>query len=246
MRLHDKVVIITGAGRGIGRATALLLASRGARVAVVDREAGPCEAVAGEIAEAGGEALAVPTDVSRRPEVARMAQHVHERWGRIDVLINNAGITADAQLAKLTDEAFDRVIDVNLKGVFLCTQAVAPFMAAAGSGKIVSAASTVGLHGNFGQTNYAAAKGGVIAMTKTWAKELGPKGITANAVAPGFVVTEMTASVPTKVLEIARARTPIGRLGTPEDLAGVYLFLASSASDFVNGQVLVADGGMAP
>lgn len=244
MDVRDQVVIITGAGRGIGRATALLLAKEGARVAVVDREAALAEAVATEIAQAGGEALAVPTDVARRSQVQHMAETVHGHFGRIDVLINNAGITADAQLHKLTDEAFDRVIDVNLKGVFLCAQAVAPFMIEAGRGKIVSAASTVGLHGNFGQTNYAAAKGGVIAMTKTWAKELGPRGITANAVAPGFVKTEMTATVPEKVLEIAKARTPIGRLGTPEDIAGVYLFLASRASDFVNGQVIAADGGM--
>ncbi len=244
MNVRGKVVIITGAGRGIGRATALLLAAAGAQVAVVDREAGLAEAVATEIERAGGLALAVPTDVARRAQVEHMAKHVHDHWGRIDVLINNAGVTADAQLAKLTDEAFDRVLDVNLKGVFLCTQAVAPFMAAAGRGKIINAASTVGLHGNFGQTNYAASKGGVIAMTKTWAKELGPKGITANAVAPGFVQTEMTASVPEKVLEMARARTPIGRLGTPADIAGVYLFLASDASDFVNGQVIAADGGM--
>ena len=245
MDVRGQVIIVTGAGRGIGRATALLLAKEGGQLAVVDREPALAEAVATEIAQAGGEAIAVPTDVARRAQVEHMAQRVHDHFGRIDVLINNAGITADAQLHKLTDEDFDRVIDVNLKGVFLCTQAVAPFMVAAGRGKIVSATSTVGLHGNFGQTNYAAAKGGVIAMTKTWAKELGPKGITANAVAPGFVATEMTATVPAKVLEIAKARTPIGRLGTPEDLAGVYLFLASRASDFVTGQVIVADGGMA-
>ena len=244
MRVDGKVVIVTGGGRGIGRATALLLAREGARVAVLERDAATAEAVATAIASAGGEALALPCDVARRDQVERAVAAVHARFGRIDVLINNAGITADARLANLTDEAFERVLDVNLKGVFRCTQAVVPYMQAQGKGKLIAAASTVGLHGNFGQTNYAAAKGGVIAMTKTWAKELGPHGITANAVAPGFIATEMTATVPEKVLAIARGRTPLGRLGTPEDVAGAYLFLASDLADYVTGQVLVVDGGM--
>ncbi|MEB3328898.1 MAG: 3-oxoacyl-ACP reductase family protein [Candidatus Sericytochromatia bacterium] len=242
MRLDGQVVIVTGAGRGIGAATARLLAEAGAKVAVVDR-AGAEAAVEG-LTATGAEALAVEADVSRAGDMAHMAQAVLARWGRVDVLVNNAGITADARVSRLTEEAFTRVLDVNLKGVLLATQAVLPAMRAQGRGKLINAASTVGLHGNFGQTNYAAAKGGVIAMTKTWAKELGPEGITANAVAPGFVLTEMTATVPAKVLEAARERTPLRRLGHPEDLARVYLFLASPLADFVNGQVLTVDGGM--
>jgi 3-oxoacyl-[acyl-carrier protein] reductase len=242
VRLDGQVVIVTGAGRGIGAETARLLTEAGARVAVVDRSG--AEASADALTATGAEALAVEADVSRAVDMARMAEAVLARWGRIDVLVNNAGITADARVSKLTEEAFARVLDVNLKGVLLATQAVLPAMRAQGRGKLINAASTVGLHGNFGQTNYAAAKGGVIAMTKTWAKELGPEGITANAVAPGFVLTEMTATVPAKVLEAARERTPLRRLGEPLDLARVYMFLASPLADFVNGQVITVDGGM--
>jgi 3-oxoacyl-[acyl-carrier protein] reductase len=242
MRLDGQVAIVTGAGRGIGAATARALAEAGARVAVVDRAG--AEAATRGLLEAELEALAIEADVSRAADMTAMAEAVLARWGRIDVLVNNAGITADARVSKLTEDAFERVLDVNLKGVFLATQAVLPAMRAQGRGKLINAASTVGLHGNFGQTNYAAAKGGVIAMTKTWAKELGPEGITANAVAPGFVLTEMTATVPPKVLEAARERTPLRRLGQPEDLARVYMVLASPLSDFVNGQVITVDGGM--
>jgi 3-oxoacyl-[acyl-carrier protein] reductase len=239
--MHGKVVIVTGAGRGIGRATALLLAREGARVACVDRGLAPAREVAAAIGEA---ALPLACDVADRAGVDAMVAEVLATWGRIDVLINNAGITADAQLAKMTEAQFDRVIDVNLKGVFHCTQAVLPTMLAQGKGKIVSASSVVALYGNFGQTNYAASKAAVIGMTKTWAKELGPKGITANAVAPGFILTDMTRAIPPKLLEGAAERVPLKRLGTPEDVAGAYLFLASDASDFINGHVLCVDGGM--
>jgi 3-oxoacyl-[acyl-carrier protein] reductase len=239
--MHGKVVIVTGAGRGIGRATALLLAREGARVACVDRDLAPAREVAAAIGEA---ALPLACDVADRAGVEAMVAEVLATWGRIDVLINNAGITADAQLAKMTEAQFDRVIDVNLKGVFHCTQAVLPTMLAQGKGKIVSASSVVALYGNFGQTNYAASKAAVIGMTKTWAKELGPKGITANAVAPGFILTDMTRAIPPKLLEGAAERVPLKRLGTPEDVAGAYLFLASDASDFINGHVLCVDGGM--
>ncbi len=244
MRVKGKVVIITGAGRGIGRETALLLAGEGAQVAVCDRDPAAVQEVSRQIVRAGGEASAHALDVTRRSEIAEMVQQVMERFGRIDVLINNAGITMDATLGKMTEEQFDAVIDVNLKGVFNCTQAVLPQMVAQGRGKIISASSVVGVHGNFGQTNYAATKAGVIGMTKSWAKELGRKGITANAVAPGFIQTDMTAAMPEKVLAAMSEKTPVGRLGTPADIAKAYLFLASDDADFITGQVLGVDGGL--
>jgi 3-oxoacyl-[acyl-carrier protein] reductase len=236
---HNQVAVVTGAARGIGRATATLLAAQGFRVVAWDRDEAGLKALSEDVP-----CTTTVLDVSARDEVNRAVQSALQQWGRIDVLINNAGITADARLDTMSDEQFERVIEINLKGVFICTQAVLPTMRAQGRGKIVNAASTVGLHGNFGQTNYAAAKGGVIAMTKTWAKELGAAGITANAVAPGFIETDMTATVPAKVLEAACARTPLKRLGKPEDVARVYAFLASPAADYVTGQVLVVDGGL--
>ncbi|HEY9723980.1 MAG TPA: SDR family NAD(P)-dependent oxidoreductase, partial [Oscillatoriaceae cyanobacterium] len=190
MRVQDKVVLITGAGRGIGRATAELLAREGARVVVCDRDAAAAEEVAQAIGKSGGTAVAEAADVTAREAIEAMVARVLERFGRIDVLVNNAGITQDATLAKMSEAQFDRVIDVNLKGVFHCTQAVLPAMVAQGKGKLINASSVVGVYGNFGQTNYAATKAGVIGMTKTWAKELGRKGITANAVAPGFILTD--------------------------------------------------------
>ncbi|MEB3198675.1 MAG: 3-oxoacyl-ACP reductase FabG [Candidatus Sericytochromatia bacterium] len=241
---NDRAVIVTGAARGIGRATASLLASEGWRVAAVDQDASALAALTSARPDAEQTMLPVVADVSDSAAVREMVRTAMEAFGHIDVLINNAGITADARLETMSEAQFDRVLAVNLKGVYACTQAVAPHMVRAKQGKIINAASTVGLHGNFGQTNYAAAKGGVIAMTKTWAKELGPLGITANAVAPGFIVTEMTATVPAKVLALAEARTPLRRLGQPEDVARVYAFLASPAADYINGQVIVVDGGM--
>lgn len=243
MRLQGKVAIITGAARGIGRETALLFAAEGAKVVICDLlDEG--EEVAEEIRSRGGEAIFYKLDVTDREAVKRMVDAVVERYGRIDILINNAGITRDAQFLKMTEEDWDKVIAVNLKGVFNVTQAVAPVMVAQGKGKIVNAASVVALYGNFGQTNYVASKAGVIGMTKVWARELGRKGINVNAVAPGFIQTEMTAKVPEKVLQMVRERTPLGRLGTPRDVAYAYLFLASDESDYVNGAVLSVDGGL--
>ncbi len=244
MKLQEKVVIITGAGRGIGRESAMSLAREGAKVVVCDRDAGSVAEVVSKIEAAGGQAMEGTVDVTDRPQLTELAERVVSKWGRIDVLINNAGITADSTLAKMTEEQFDRVIDVNLKGVFNCTQAVLPKMIEQGKGKIINTTSVVGLYGNFGQTNYAATKAGVIGMTKSWAKELARKGVTANAVAPGFIMTEMTAAMPEKVLTMMKEKTPVGRLGQPDDIAKAYVFLASDDSDFINGHVLSVDGGV--
>jgi len=245
MRLAGKVAIITGAGRGIGREAALLFAREGAKVVLADVDP-QAEKVVGEIKEFRGEAIFVRSDVTNRESCAVMTAAAVNSFGRIDILINNAGITRDAQLVKLSESDFDRVVAVNLKGTFNATQAVAPQMIDQGSGRIINVSSVVGLYGNFGQTNYAATKAGVIGMTKTWARELGRKGITVNAVAPGFIQTEMTESVPEKVLEMMRGRTPLGRLGTARDVANIYLFLASDDAAYVNGTVVSVDGGLIP
>jgi len=183
-------------------------------------------------------------DVTQLDSIQIGLAEIHERFGRLDILVNNAGVTADAQLSKMTIEEWDRVVDVNLKGVFNCTQAVVPIMQAQGYGKIINASSISGLYGNFGQTNYAAAKAGVIAMTKVWARELGPKGILVNALAPGFIESAMTATVPEKIRESVVLKTPLGRMGLPEEVANAYLFLASDESSFINGAILQVDGGL--
>jgi 3-oxoacyl-[acyl-carrier protein] reductase len=186
----------------------------------------------------------VRADVTKREEAQHAIEEIHGRFRRIDVLLNNAGIVVDAQLAKMSEEQFDAVVSVNLKGTFNCTQAVAPIMIAQGSGRIINVSSIVGLYGNFGQTSYAAAKAGVIGMTKVWARELGRKGICVNAVAPGFISTDMLNGVPDKVLAQMNGRIPLGRMGRPEELAGVYAFLASKDADYINGAILSVDGGM--
>ncbi len=244
MRLKDKVAIITGGARGIGRETALLFAREGAKVAIgdFDREAGA--ATVQEICQMGGEALFFSVDVTDIKQVQLMVDGTLGGFGRIDILVNNAGITRDAFLTKMTPEQWNQVIAVNLTGVFNCTRAVVPVMISQGSGRILNAASVVGLYGNMGQTNYAATKAGVIGMTRTWAKELGRKGITVNAVAPGFIITDMTAKVPEKVLEMMKEKTPLGRLGQPRDVAYAYLFLASDEAAYINGVVLSVDGGL--
>ena len=243
-RLDGKVALITGGARGIGRTTALLFAQEGARVAVCDVDEAAGLDLVQDIKEQGGEALFVRADVSQMPEVERMVAQIKERWGRIDVLLNNAGILRDATLLKLSEEDFDAVIDVNLKGVFHCTKAVAPLMVERGSGSIINVSSVVALYGNFGQTNYVAAKAGILGMTKVWARELGRKGIRVNAVCPGFVETEMIRSVPPEILEEVKERIPLGRFASPEEIARVYLFLASDESSYLNGAVISADGGM--
>jgi 3-oxoacyl-[acyl-carrier protein] reductase len=244
MRLSNKVALITGAGQGIGRVTALTLAREGAKVAVADINLTAAQAVADEIIRADGQAKAVFLDVARAESVEVAVRTAHEWGGRIDILINNAGITRDARVQNLTEDQWEAVINVNLKGVWLGTKYVTPHMIAQGGGVILNAASIVGLHGNFGQTNYAAAKSGVIGMTKTWARELGPKGIRVNAVAPGFIQTDMIASVPEKVIDSIAERTPLRKLGTAQDIANTYLFLASEEAAFITGSVISVDGGL--
>ena len=244
MRLEGKTAIITGAARGIGRETALTFAREGARVVVSDWEEGAGLQTTKDISDLGAEAFFFRADVADREQVKALVDATVRQYGRIDILINNAGITADAFLTKMTEEQFDRVIGINLKGVFNCTQAVVPVMIQQGAGVVLSASSVVGLYGNVGQTNYAASKFGVIGMTKSWAKELGKKGLRFNAVAPGFIQTDMTAKVPDKVLDLMREKTPLGRLGRPSDIARAYLFLASDEADYINGAVLSVDGGL--
>ncbi len=243
-RLLKKVCLITGAAQGIGLATALKFAAEGATVIICDiKQAGVDEAVV-QCRALGASAAGLLVDVTQRATVDAAVAQVIAQFGRIDVLVNNAGITQDARLQKMTLEQFDRVIDVNLRGVFHCSQAVADIMVAQGSGVILNASSVVGLYGNFGQTNYAATKFGVIGFTKTWSRELGPKGVRVNAVAPGFITTPMVAAMPEKVLLGLQAKVPLGRLGTPQEIANVYAFLASDEASYINGAVIEVSGGM--
>ncbi len=244
MRLKDKVCIVTGSAGGIGWATALRFAREGARVVVADLDAQLVTQRAGEIEAAGGQVMGLRLDVTDRATMDALCVAVLARWGRIDVLVNNAGITRDARLAKMTDAQFDDVIAVNLKGVFECTQAVLPAMLAQGSGVVINASSVVGLYGNFGQTNYAATKAGVIAFTKTWARELGPKGIRTAAVCPGFIATPILATIPPPVMAKMIEKVPLGRLGEPDEIAAVYAFLASDEASYVNGAVIEVSGGI--
>lgn len=244
MRLKDKVAIITGAARGIGRETALLFAAEGAKVVIADVDEDGGKQVEKEILDQKGEALFVRTDVTDFSSAKRMAKACVERFGRIDILVNNAGIIKDKTLRKMGPEEFEAVINVNLKGVFNCTKAVVDYMVSQGSGVILNASSVVALYGNFGQTNYVASKCGVIGMTKVWARELGPKGIRVVAVAPGFVETDMTSQLPDDVKKLVVERTPLRRMATPEEIARVYLFLASNEASFITGTVISVDGGL--
>jgi 3-oxoacyl-[acyl-carrier protein] reductase len=244
VRLKDKVAIITGSTKGIGMETAKTFAREGAKVVICGTRENAIKEVVEEIKSTGAEALGFKVDVSNRTQVNEMVAEVKKAWGKVDILVNNAGITADAMLKKMTEEQFDAVININMKGVFNCAQAVLDTMTEQGGGVILNATSVVGLYGNVGQTNYAAAKWGVIGMTKTWAKELGRKGIRVNAVAPGFIKTPMTDAVPEKVLEMMKEKAPLQRLGEPEDIANAYLFLASDEASFITGTVLSVDGGL--
>lgn len=240
MRLKDKVAIITGAAKGIGFATAKRFAQEGAKVMIADVNPEAVKAAVDLIP--GSEAYVM--NVTDRASIEAAVDQIMQRHGHIDILINNAGITQDARLVKMTEVQFDAVIDVNLKGVFNCTQLVVPHMLEAGKGAVVNASSVVGIYGNFGQTNYSATKFGVIGFTKTWARELGPKGIRVNAVCPGFIATEMVKAMPENILKDIERRSWLGRLGTPEEMANVYLFLASDEASYVNGVALEASGGI--
>jgi len=250
MRLKDKVTLITGGASGIGKATAELFAREGAKVVICDvnEEAGKAL-----VAQLGNDATFYKVNVADRQAVQAWVDDVVARYGRVDVLVNNAGVTRDGLFVKVKDgelvkqmeeAAFDLVVDINLKGVFNCAQAVAPYMIKQGSGVILNMASVVGLYGNLGQTNYVATKAGVIGMTKVWARELGRYGVRVNAVAPGFILTDMVQKMPEKVLEDMRAKTPLGRLGQPEDIAHVFLWLASDEASFVHGATISVDGGI--
>ncbi len=251
--LRNKVVIITGGAAGIGRATARRFAEEGARVAIWDvNETAGAEAVS-EIQASGAEGHFRRVDVTAAASVEAAAGDVAARWGGADVLVNNAGILRDGQLVKwkdgavagmMSDEAFDAVISVNLRAVFLCTRAVTPHLIARGGGVILNASSVVGLYGNFGQTNYVATKAGVIGMTRVWARELGKYNIRVNAVAPGFIATEILKTMPQGLIQAMVGRTPLGRMGQPEEIANAYVWLASDQARFVTGAVLSVDGGV--
>ena len=245
MLLDGKTALVTGASRGIGRAIALRLAAEGARVAI--NYAGnvkAAEEVKAAIEAAGGTAILCRADVADSAAVEAMVADVAKEFGAIDILVNNAGITRDTLLMRMKDEDFAKVLDTNLKGVFYCTKAVSKLMMKKRSGRIVNMASVVGLVGNAGQTNYAAAKAGVIGFSKSAAKELASRGITVNAVAPGFIGTDMTADLPESVKEKALSDIPLGRAGQPEDVANAVLFLASDQASYITGQVVNVDGGM--
>jgi 3-oxoacyl-[acyl-carrier protein] reductase len=246
-------VVVTGGAAGIGRATARRFAEEGACVASWDVNADASSELVNELQSLGGQGLFRRVDVTNAISVDEGVQEVVSRWNRIDVLVNNAGIVRDSQLVKwkdgavlstMSDKDFDAVISVNLRAVFLCTKAVTPHMIAAGGGVILSASSVVGLYGNFGQTNYTATKAGVIAMTRTWARELGRYKIRVNAVAPGFISTEILKAMPQKVIDSMVSHTPLGRMGEPEEIAEAYVWLASDRASFVHGAVLSVDGGM--
>ena len=244
MRLKGKVSIITGGASGIGRATALKFGQEGAIVAVCDLNQESIDSTVSEVKAAGGEAVGYIVNVTNKAQIADMVADLKTRFGRIDVLVNNAGIVQDAQLLKMTDEQFDLVVDINLKGVYNCAKAVVDTMVAQGGGVILNASSVVGVYGNFGQTNYAATKFGVIGFVKTWAKELGKKGIRANAVCPGFVATPILKAMPEKVIQAMEDRVPMKRMAQPEEIANLYAFLASDEASYINGAAIEITGGL--
>ena len=244
MRLKDKVAIITGGASGIGLAACERFVEEGAKVVLSDFNEEKGKEEVRKLQDRGYDIHFVQVDVANQDSVNELIIQTLEKYGRIDILINNAGITQDATLLKMDAENFERVLDVNLKGVFYCTKAVAPVMIEQGKGKIINTSSVVGVYGNFGQTNYAASKSAVIGMTKTWAKELGRKGICVNAVAPGFIATPMVQKMPEKVIEKMKGNVSLQELGNPKDVANAYLFLASEEADYIHGHVLHVDGGI--
>ena len=244
MRLHNRVAIITGAAQGIGFATARKFASEGAIVVMVDMNEEALKAAQATLAHEHLKVEVAMVNVTERVQMDALVERVKHAHGRIDILVNNAGITRDARLVNMTEAQFDQVISVNLKAVFTCTQAVAATMLEQGSGVVLNASSVVGLYGNFGQTNYAASKYGVIGMTTTWARELGPKGIRVNAVCPGFIQTPILDTIPEKVLDAMKGQCWQRRLGQPDEIANTYAFLASDEASYINGVALEVSGGL--
>lgn len=238
--MEARVAIVTGSARGIGKAIAEKFHREGHKVVIADLDQAQCDLVAAELGEG---ALGIQCNVTNRASVEALAERVMEAFGRVDILVNNAGITRDATLKKLTDENWDAVIDVNLKSVFLCTQILTPYMTGQQWGRVINISSVVGVAGNFGQTNYSAAKAGIIGMTKTWSKELGKYNVTANAIAPGYMDTEMVKLMPEEVLASMVASVPLKRLGKPEEIAAAAFYLASEDAGYVNGTTLNVNGG---
>jgi 3-oxoacyl-[acyl-carrier protein] reductase len=243
MNLSDKVALVTGSGRGIGKAIALKLSEAGANVVINDIN-DSAESMAEQIRGTGKNSIACIANVSSAAEVNTMIDKIVDTYGRIDILINNAGITRDQLLLRMTDEDWDRVLDINLKSVFLCTRSAIKYMLKQRYGKIISISSVVGLIGNAGQANYAAAKAGILGFTRSIAREVAPRGITVNAIAPGFIDTEMTQRLTDEQKKELMTRIPLGYLGLPEDIANAVVFLASEAARYITGQVLSVDGGM--
>jgi len=244
MKLKGKVAVITGAAQGIGYATARKFLDEGASVALVDLSDEALQSARARLKVNGEIIESFAVDVTRREQLDRMVDRLRGRFGRIDILVNNAGITQDARIQNMTEEQFDRVIDVNLKGTYNSCKAVLAPMLEQGCGVILNASSVVGIYGNFGQTNYAASKFGVIGFVKTWARELGPKGIRCNAVCPGFIATHILETIPERVLNQLKDRVPLKRLGRPEEVANVYAFLASDEASYINGAVIEVAGGL--
>ena len=244
MRLKDKIAIVTGGADGIGKATAVKFAAEDATVIIWDLNAEKGAETVKEITENGGKVSFVKVNTAVYAEVEPATKEVVEKFGTLDIIINNAGITRDASIKKMTPELWQQVIDVNLTGVFYCCKCASEVMVEKGYGRIINASSVVALYGNFGQTNYVATKAGLIGMTKTLARELGRKGVTVNAVAPGFIATEMLKKMPPEVLKGMEEKVPLKRLGQPEEIAAAYLFLASDDAAYINGTVLCVDGGI--
>ncbi|MDD2563214.1 MAG: 3-oxoacyl-ACP reductase FabG [Salinivirgaceae bacterium] len=243
-RLDKKVAIITGGAAGIGAATAEKFAAEGAITIIWDLDEVRGNELVKKLTAEGKNAVFAKVNTAKYEEIEVAAKVVAAKFGQIDILINNAGITRDSSLKKMTPEQWQQVIDVNLTGVFYCTKVISEYMVEKNYGRIINASSVVALYGNFGQTNYVATKAGLIGMTKTWARELGRKGITVNAIAPGFIATEMVAKMPENVIDGMKSKVPVGRLGEPEEIASAYLFLASDEAAYINGTILSVDGGM--
>ena len=243
-RLENKIAVITGGADGLGRAASIKFTAEGATVIIWDMNEEKGLLTVSEIEKGGGKAFFAKVNTASYSEVEAATQNAVEKFGRIDILINNAGITRDASIKKMTPDQWQQVIDVNLTGVFNCAKCISAGMVEKGYGRIINTSSVVALYGNFGQTNYVATKAGVIGITKTLARELGRKGVTVNAVAPGFIATEMVKKMPENILKSMEEKVPLGRLGMPEEIASAYLFLASDEAAYINGATLSVDGGI--